>query len=143
MNLVAKTFGITRAYYDATFNVMEDRGLDRRWRGRTFNKKLKANLATGLEKRVLAEIDEPGLILADNGRFLNQICQVRRDLTAPETPEGHGDAFWSLALACQAAADGPTIVEIGSANPPRVTVPTLQRIGQRAGQGYSQLTSGA
>ncbi len=33
-----------------------------------------------------------------------------------ETSEGHGDAFWSIALAVKAAEDGPAIVDLGDIN---------------------------
>ena len=113
MNFLAKRFKLL-GYYDATYNVLDDRGLDRRWRGRAFNKRMKANMATLLEKRVFAEAADPGIILPDDTRFLNQIAAVRKDLTAPESPEGHGDSFWSTALAVLAAEDGPALVDIGS-----------------------------
>ena len=39
-----------------------------------------------------------------------QILVVNRDLQAAETPNGHGDSFWSIALACLAAdkLEGPS-----------------------------------
>jgi hypothetical protein len=39
-----------------------------------------------------------------------QILVVNRDLYAAETPNGHGDSFWSIGLACLAAdkLDGPS-----------------------------------
>ena len=114
LNLLAKRFKL-RGYYDRTNNVLEDRGLSRQWTGFQFNKRLKGNLATLLEKRIFAEDDDPGITLPGDERYLNQITAVRKDLTAPSTPEGHGDSFWSTALAVQAAEDGPAITDIGSA----------------------------
>ncbi len=119
LNTIANRFKC-RGYYDRTNNVLEDRGLSRRWVGKQFNKRLKANMATLLEKRVFAEDDDPGLVLPDDERFLNQIVAVRKDLTAPETADGHGDSFWSTALAVKAAEDGPAITDIGSADNRRV-----------------------
>ena len=93
---------------------MEDRALDKRWKGKVFTKKLKGDIAVGLEKRVFANMDDPGTILLNNERYLNQICAVTKDFKAPETPSGHGDSFWSTALAIKAADDGPTFLDVGS-----------------------------
>ena len=116
VNHLTKVFGLTRGYYDATFNVLDDRGLNQRWIGRVFTRKLKGDLATGLEKRVFAEADRPGIVLLNDRRFLDQITMVRKNLTAVETPDGHADSFWSLALACRAADDGPSFLDMGSAS---------------------------
>lgn len=134
LNHLAQQFKLTRGYYDATYNVLEDRGLDRRWRGKSFTRKLKASVALQLEKRVFAEGEDPGIVLVNDQRFLNQIVQVRKDLSCPETPDGHGDSFWSLALAIQAAEDGPTIMDIGSAHTPTLGNSRdmmLQQLGAR------------
>lgn len=117
LNFLAERFGLTRGYFDKTNNVLADRGLNRRWIGKPFTKRLKANMATLLEKRVFAEEDEPGLVLPNDDRFINQIVAVKNDLTADETIDGHGDSFWSLALAVQAADHGPSIVDMGHPAP--------------------------
>lgn len=114
LNQVAKTFRLSRGYYDATYNVLDDRGLDNAWRGRPFNRKLKADMATLFEKRVLAEKDEAGIVLLNDPRQLNQITVVDKQLKAATTIDGHGDAFWSIGLAIKACDDGPGMVELGS-----------------------------
>ena len=38
LNQIADTFKLSRGYYDATFNALEDRGLRTAWRGRSFTK---------------------------------------------------------------------------------------------------------
>ncbi len=123
LNFLAKRFNL-KGYFDRTNNVLDDRKLSRRWTGKTFTKRLKANMALMLEKRVFADVDEgdPGLVLPADERFLNQIVAVRKDLKAPEGPDGHGDSFWSVALAVKAANDGPSVVDIGSGNAQRSAV---------------------
>ena len=39
------------------------------------------------------------LKLFRDGRQTNQILSVNNELKAPETPQGHGDAFFSIAMA--------------------------------------------
>lgn len=117
LNKLARVFKLSRGYYDATFNVMEDRGLDRVWRGKPFNRKFKADMATLFEKRVFAEGEEAGIILLNDVRQINQITVVDKQLKAATSVEGHGDAFWSIGLAVRAAEDGPSIIEIGAPTP--------------------------
>jgi hypothetical protein len=120
LNFLANHFKL-KGYFDRTNNVLDDRGLSRRWHGKSFNKRLKANMALMFEKRVFADLDEgdPGLVLPADERYLNQVSMVRRDLTATAGPDGHGDSFWSTALAIKAANDGPSIVNVGSASAQR------------------------
>ena len=114
LNRIAEVFDITRGYYDNTNNVMDDRGLSHKWIGKHFSAKLKNNMATQFEKRVFAGPGEPGILLLNNQRQINQIVAVNKLLKAEETIEGHGDSFWSISLAIQASLDGPGILEIGS-----------------------------
>ena len=118
LNRIAKVFRLSRGYYDASFNALDDRGLDPVWRGKAFNRKLKADMAVLFEKKVFANIgEEPGIVLLNDPRQLRQITLVDKQLTAAQTVEGHGDAFWSIGLAIKAAEDGPSIIGIGSATP--------------------------
>ena len=114
LNKLAKIFKISRGYYDATFNALDDRGLDRAWRGKVFTRGLKHSMATLFEKRVFALGDEPGIVLINDPRQLKQITVVDKQLKAATSVDGHGDAFWSIGLALQAAEDGPGITDIGS-----------------------------
>ncbi len=125
LNKVAEVFNLSRGYYDQTSNVMEDRALDKRWKGKVFTKKLKGDIAVGLEKRIFASMSDPGLILTNHERYLSQICSVTKDFKAPTTPSGHGDSFWSTALAIKAADDGPTFLDVGS--PDEVSMRGLRR----------------
>jgi virulence-associated protein VapD len=61
----------------------------------TFTSKDKYAMATDFEKSVNQEYIE----LQNDGRQLRQILVVTNDLQAVETPEGHGDSFWSIGLA--------------------------------------------
>ncbi len=114
LNFIANRFNLSKGYFDQTNNVLDDRGLDSRWQGKAFNRKLKGDLATGLEKRLLAEEDQPGMVLLNVPRMIDQMLVVRKDLSAPATVDGHGDSFWSVALAVRAADDGPSFLDIGS-----------------------------
>lgn len=116
INRVIDHFNVTKCYYDNTNNVLEDRGLSRRAHGVHFTPNRKANMATLLERRILASPDEPGIILYKDDRMLRQISAVKKDLKSVETSEGHGDSFWSIALAVQAAEDGPAAADLGDVN---------------------------
>ena len=134
LNDVAVTFNLSRGYFDATFNALEDRGLKSVWRGRAFNKKLKADMATLFEKRVVAPPDDCGIILLNDLRQMRQIVSVDKELKAATTVDGHGDAFWSNGLAIKAAEDGPSIINISSPTP-TVRAPGLEG---RSGQTWLQ-----
>ncbi len=116
INRVIEHFNVTKCYYDSTRAELDDRGLSKRAQGQRFTASLKANMALLLERRVYAASEEPGIILADDGRMLRQISAVKKDLQSVETSEGHGDAFWSIALAVRAAQDGPAMVDLGDIN---------------------------
>jgi hypothetical protein len=60
----------------------------------TFTSKEKYSMATEFGKAVNQEFLE----LQNDQRMIRQILQVTNDLQAVETPEGHGDSFWSIAL---------------------------------------------
>ncbi len=123
INRVIHHFNVTKCYYDSTRAELDDRGLSKRAHGQRFTANLKANMALLLERRVYAALEEPGIILCNDGRMLRQISAVKKDLQSVETSEGHGDSFWSVALAVKAAEDGPAMVDLGDINellgPPR------------------------
>jgi len=96
---------IDEIYYDATRGELEgfmEQGImDRRiFKPVIFKHTLKFAMAAELEKRVNAKTIE----LLNNSRMINQITTVNNDLQAIETSEGHGDAFWSIAMACYGAS---------------------------------------
>ncbi len=116
INRVIEHFNITKCYYDSTRNELDDRGLSKRARGVHFTASQKSNMAVLLERRILASPDEAGIMLLPDGRMLRQISAVKKDLKSVETSEGHGDAFWSIALAVRAAEDGPGMADLGDVN---------------------------
>ena len=116
INRVIEQFDVTRFYYDSTRAELEDRGLSSRAKGHRFTKRLKANMALLLERRIYAGPEEPGIVLLKDDRMLKQLCAVTNDLESHEVDGGHGDAFWSVALAVKAAEDGPSFTVLGDWN---------------------------
>jgi hypothetical protein len=116
INRVIEHFDVTRFYYDSTRAELDDRGLSSRAKGHRFTKRLKANMALLLERRVYASPEEPGIVLLRDDRMLKQLSAVTNDLESVEVDDGHGDAFWSTALAVKAAEDGPAITVLGDWN---------------------------
>jgi|TARA_R110002167_G_scaffold341131_2_gene549336 hypothetical protein len=99
LNEAAENFGITKGYIDNTRGELEDRGLNRVWYPLAFTLKSKNNMAHIFEEY----IHSGNLFLIKDHRQRQQILSVNNELKAPETPMGHGDAFFSIAMALQAA----------------------------------------
>jgi hypothetical protein len=100
-----KAFQIDCLLYDNTraeFECAYEQGdLPGEMTGVTFTSKSKFSMATEVDRVVTNEIIE----LLPDERQKRQILSVDCDLKAPETAEGHGDAFFSLCLAVQAWAN--------------------------------------
>ena len=112
LNEVADNFSLTSGYIDNTRGELEDRGLDTRWLAMNFTKKSKNTMASVFENFVHSGI----LKLIKDERQKQQILSVSNELKAPNTPMGHGDAFFSIAMALQAAHNtGNKYVDLGSA----------------------------
>jgi len=112
LNEVAENFELSSGYIDNTRGELEDRGLDARWRGMHFSQKTKNTMASVFENFVHGGI----LKLIKDERQKQQILSVSNELKAPDTPMGHGDAFFSIAMALQAAHDTAyKFVDLGSA----------------------------
>jgi hypothetical protein len=112
LNEVADNFNLTSGYIDNTRGELEDRGLDTRWLAMNFTKKSKNTMASVFENYVHSGI----LKLIKDERQKQQILSVSNELKAPNTPMGHGDAFFSIAMALQAAHNtGNKYVDLGSA----------------------------
>jgi len=98
-------FGITKGYYDDTRGELESfkeqEKLPYSLRGITFSQKSKFEMAAAFEKYV----ENQRIELIPDRRQFEQILLVDSDLNADETPSGHGDSFWSIALACKCAED--------------------------------------
>jgi hypothetical protein len=105
LSRIVKEFGLDALYYDDTraeFEASDEQGkIPSEMTGVVFSSKSKFTMATELDKVVTKKIIE---ILPDD-RQKRQILTVDCDLKAPETSDGHGDAFFSLCLAVQAWAD--------------------------------------
>tara|TARA_R100000995_G_scaffold11928_1_gene4844 strand:- start:106 stop:1752 length:1647 start_codon:yes stop_codon:yes gene_type:complete len=99
LNEVAENFGLSKGYIDNTRGELEDRGLHRTWHPLAFTLKSKNNMAHIFEEY----IHSGNLFLIQDHRQRQQILSVNNELKAPETPMGHGDAFFSIAMALQAA----------------------------------------
>jgi len=96
--------------YDSTrgeYDVYEELGTLPEWmEGVIFTVKSKTKMAVQFENRIRAKGKPTIYLLKDDGRQKRQILAVDNDLHAVETPEGHGDAFWSNSLACMAFENG-------------------------------------
>ena len=113
LNEVADNFDMTSGYVDNTRGELEDRGLDARWRPMHFSQKSKNTMASVFENFVHSGI----LKLIKDERQKQQILSVSNELKAPDTPMGHGDAFFSIAMALQAAHDTSyKFVDLGNAS---------------------------
>ena len=110
VNLIYKHFGVNRGYYDATRAELDDRGMNKRIKPMKITKQKKGRIALILEKRIYAGADEPGIIFLQDSRQLKSMVAVDKRLDATSTDGGHGDAFWSNALMCTAAEEGPGVV---------------------------------
>jgi len=74
-----------------------------------FGARNKNEMAALLESRIRAKENKtpkPTIVLLKDERQKNQILSVDNDLHSPESPDGHGDSFWSCALACSAVDSG-------------------------------------
>lgn len=102
---VIKNFSLRRLYYDDTraeFEGFKELGdLPGEMKGIPFTSKLKHQVATKFGKRV----NKGNILMLDDPRQTRQILNCDNDLKSAETAEGHGDSFWSNALAVH-AADG-------------------------------------
>ena len=113
LNDVAKNFGLTKGYIDNTRGELEDRGLNRSWLPLTFSQKSKMTMAQIFEQF----IHDGRVKLQKDERQKQQILSVSNDLKAPDTPMGHGDAFFSIAMALQAAQESQGLYTlVGSAS---------------------------
>lgn len=98
INAYIEAMGIYRVFYDATRGELEmlaESGeLGGEFEGVHFTFKGKFKMAGALDRA----ISNKEIELLNIPRTLNQILIVNNDLQAPETPEGHGDSFWSIGL---------------------------------------------
>jgi hypothetical protein len=138
INTAIEYFNPIRFHFDSTRSELDDRGLTKRARGVKFKKNLKASMATLLEKRIVNTYNKlvlgidtgPGILFAgsaDSPQF-QSILQINKELKAKGGIEGHGDAFWSNALAVWSWDVGPKFVSVGDASFVTRSTPTMTRI---------------
>jgi len=105
-----KTFHIDKLRYDNTkgeFESFVEQGLvPVEMEPVVFSVKTKNSMAANLQKLVGktkinsdGEVTERAIQMLAGSRQFNQILAVDNDLQALQTPEGHGDSFWSNGLA--------------------------------------------
>ena len=99
LNEVAQNFQLEKGYIDNTRGELEDRGLEQVWHPMSFTSKSKHTMSQVMEQYVHGG----KLKLLKDERQTQQIISVNNDLKAPVTPMGHGDAFFSIAMATLAA----------------------------------------
>lgn len=68
-----------------------------------FTKKHMVAMASNLSDRMTQRTVE----MLDDQRQQQQLLAVNNNLQAVETPQGHGDRFWSTAMAVPEKAEGP------------------------------------
>ncbi len=101
LNEVAENYNLTSGFIDNTRGELEDRGLDNRWRAMHFTQKSKRTMAQVFETFVHSN----NLKLINDERQKQSLLSVSNDLKAPDTIMGHGDAFFSIAMAMQSIHD--------------------------------------
>lgn len=99
-------FGIEWFSYDATrgeFDGFAEQGLlPKSMKPVIFNLKTKGSLAAKFDEKV----SQHNMRLIKDERQRNSILSVMNDLNALETPEGHGDAFFSIMAALNYEVEG-------------------------------------
>jgi len=100
---IIKNYKVFKLYYDDTraeFEGFKEIGqLPPEMEGLSFTNKLKFQIAAELEKAV----KKKNIMLINDTRQKRQILNCDNDLKSMDTREGHGDSFWSNALAVHAA----------------------------------------
>ncbi|MBU2060115.1 MAG: hypothetical protein KKB38_20585 [Gammaproteobacteria bacterium] len=98
LNEAIKNLGIDVLFYDATrgeFESFVEQGtLSDKAKPIVFSMKTKNSMAAQLDKHLTNGTIE----FINDSRQLAQMLVVTNDLNAIETPAGHGDSFWSIAL---------------------------------------------
>lgn len=93
-----ETMGIYRVFYDSTRGELdmlaETNELPPEFEGVHFTFKGKHKMAGAFDRAITNKEVE----LLNIPRTINQILIVNNELQAPESKEGHGDSFWSIAM---------------------------------------------
>ena len=107
-------FVIDEVRYDATRgefeSFVEQNIINKRiWKPIIFGSKTKFQMAANFSKHV----NNKSIKLINNQRMLDSVLSVNNELQAPETEIGHGDAFWSIAMAVYSSPTGGGYISIG------------------------------
>lgn len=99
INQAIEAFQIDRLYYDNSRSELEDRKLPRQCVPIKFTGRGERNRATYAANFSTA-VENNRIQLLDDDRMISQALAITKDLKAIESPLGHADSFWSIALAC-------------------------------------------
>ncbi len=110
---LCERLNVRRLAFDGTRGELqilaERRELPWNWRGVTFTPELKRKMAG----RLAVYLEQGKLKLLSDERQRRSLLQVNALLKAEaDEATGHGDAFWSLALALEAAHTGTSIADL-------------------------------
>jgi hypothetical protein len=115
---LCQKLGVDEGYWDATrgeFDSFNEQGLmPDMLKPMIFQRKTKFDMATVFERIV----NEERVSFLEDERQVSQIVSVNSDLEAAETSTGHGDSFWSNALALF-ASEHPGLMMSWSKETPR------------------------
>ena len=100
INSLIEFYKIDQLYYDDTRGEMEpfmEQNIINKyiWKPIVFKHKNKFEMASNFSKLV----NNKTVSLINDQRMIDSILSVNNDLQAPESEIGHGDAFWSIAMA--------------------------------------------
>lgn len=102
LKLVIENFKIDILYFDNTRGefeaFIETQSLPQQAKPVVFSLKEKTAMAMHLSNAITEKL----ISIQNNTRSINSLLSVMKDLQSIETPEGHGDMFWAMALACKA-----------------------------------------
>lgn len=105
LNEAARKFKIVKGFYDNTRGEFESfaekREIERSWKPMVLTAKQRFIIAAALEKMV----GDVNFSMIENERQKEMIVCVDNSLKAPDTGQGHGDSFWSNAMASAAILD--------------------------------------
>jgi len=99
IKLAIRNFQIREIHFDNTrgeYETFNEQGLlPPQFVPVSFSTKSRSNMSTIFDRLV----ERRQIEIVNDQRLINQICSVTNDLNAIASVEGHGDAFWSCALA--------------------------------------------